>query len=349
MDTGYDTGWNDLDGVSDVGAIEIKHREYTKESAFKAVCLTTPSRCEYVPDSRTRIYMPCDQGQSGRNLTPVDQRLAFSYSETFQTAEMTQTVITNSVTWQIGAKWELPASSLGKVTAELSRSQTDSTATYTGTTWTNSATYKQELTINLPSGSYYVAFLCRPGYRVTGHWRLTQGPDIPDTTTSNDIPTYEPGREHWEVIPQEDLTGRSTVITPEEYWESHDLNPILIDDRAPDEATPGGGDHITGDSTLCKNQKWTSNDGRTNLYMQSDGNLVLYKSGRPAWATNTVGSGDCVIFQRDGNLVLYDRDGKAIWASNTDGMVGIWLAVQNDGNVVAYSGAGHPTWATNTN
>ncbi len=63
--------------------------------------------------------------------------------------------------------------------------------------------------------------------------------------------------------------------------------------------------------------------GKSKLVLQSDGNLVLYDlNGKPLWASNT--SQDCsnkkclVQFQKDGNLVLY-KDGKAFWASNTAG------------------------------
>lgn len=59
------------------------------------------------------------------------------------------------------------------------------------------------------------------------------------------------------------------------------------------------------------------------LIFQSDGNLVIYNSsGSPLWATNTWGracSSNCVAaFQNDGNLVLY-QNGAPYWASNTIG------------------------------
>jgi hypothetical protein len=51
--------------------------------------------------------------------------------------------------------------------------------------------------------------------------------------------------------------------------------------------------------------------------------------------------------QDDGNFVLYDQDNAPVWASNTDGNPGAYLAVQDDGNVVVYQN-GSPLWATNT-
>jgi len=54
------------------------------------------------------------------------------------------------------------------------------------------------------------------------------------------------------------------------------------------------------------------------------------------------------IVQADGNFVIYDATGAAIWSSSTPSHPGAYLAVQNDGNVVVYSSAGVPLWATNT-
>ncbi|MEU3283234.1 hypothetical protein [Streptomyces antibioticus] len=80
--------------------------------------------------------------------------------------------------------------------------------------------------------------------------------------------------------------------------------------------------------------------------MQKDGNFVTYKDGVAVWSAQTEGRGECVSFHHDGNLVIYNSDGKAIWASNTGGKVGAWLAVQNDGNVVIYTRDGHVLWAS---
>ena len=53
--------------------------------------------------------------------------------------------------------------------------------------------------------------------------------------------------------------------------------------------------------------------------------------------------------QGDGNLVAYTVDGRAAWASNTDGHPGAWCVVQDDGNVVVYDANGtHALWASNT-
>ncbi len=95
----------------------------------------------------------------------------------------------------------------------------------------------------------------------------------------------------------------------------------------------------------------SSQDGRSTLVMQGDGNLVLYRSGGKArWATGTDGKTvSQAIMQGDGNFVMYGPGGVYIWDTATDGHPGAWLIIQNDGNVVIYDSAGNPLWATNTN
>lgn len=99
----------------------------------------------------------------------------------------------------------------------------------------------------------------------------------------------------------------------------------------------------------AKNEYLRSADGRYRFVMQQDSNLVLYgPSGRPLWASNTVGRGAKEArMQGDGNLVIYNTADKPIWASNTPRHYNAYLVVQNDGNVVIYEGS-KPLWATGT-
>jgi hypothetical protein len=83
--------------------------------------------------------------------------------------------------------------------------------------------------------------------------------------------------------------------------------------------------------------------------MQSDGNLVVYRSGTARWASWTNGSsGAYVVLQSDGNLVVYDTGGVARWASWTAGSGANRLVMQGDGNLVLYAGS-RAVWATWTN
>ncbi|MBD2330103.1 hypothetical protein [Alkalinema sp. FACHB-956] len=85
------------------------------------------------------------------------------------------------------------------------------------------------------------------------------------------------------------------------------------------------------------------------LVFQADGNLVVYNTaGRPLWATGTNGTGANILaVQSDGNVVLYEN-GNPLWASNTDRNPGSRLAMQADGNLVVYRSNGQPIFSTGT-
>jgi hypothetical protein len=102
---------------------------------------------------------------------------------------------------------------------------------------------------------------------------------------------------------------------------------------------------------LAPGQHILSSDGRFSFVYQYDGNLVAYRTlnGAPIWASGTWGSSPGALFmQHDGNLVIYNSSGVPIWASQTHGQAGSRLVIQNDGNIVIYTAGGTPIWATNT-
>lgn len=114
---------------------------------------------------------------------------------------------------------------------------------------------------------------------------------------------------------------------------------------------------------------WSSNSRGTGcpiLVIQNDGNVVVY-SPHAVWATHTVQTlmepGDVLrpgwsiyspseqfqlLMQSDGNLVLYDGAGKALWASGTSHHPGASAVMQTDGNLVVYDSAAHALWASQT-
>jgi len=80
--------------------------------------------------------------------------------------------------------------------------------------------------------------------------------------------------------------------------------------------------------------------GRSLLIFQTDGNLVLYDDlGRARWASGTHRRGQEAIFQKDGNLVVYVRRGDP-FASRTCCHAGLefrilglgFIAIQGSGN-----------------
>ena len=110
--------------------------------------------------------------------------------------------------------------------------------------------------------------------------------------------------------------------------------------------------------SLHPEQSLQSDNKQYKLILQSDGNVVLYNQQSQAiWATNTKGliQPREFIMQTDGNLVLYDTNGKPKWASNTDNNPGAFLNVQNDGNLVVYRAgsqtetANNALWASGSN
>jgi hypothetical protein len=92
-----------------------------------------------------------------------------------------------------------------------------------------------------------------------------------------------------------------------------------------------------------------SPNGRFRLTMQRDGNLVIYdRDGHSLWASNTAKTGraNYLMLQSDGNLVLYRRDEKPLKASGTVGQGSQDLNMQDDGNLVLYASGERPIWAS---
>lgn len=106
-------------------------------------------------------------------------------------------------------------------------------------------------------------------------------------------------------------------------------------------------DTLARNASLRAPGQLKSEDGRYTLDMQEDGNLVVYNAqGRAEWSSDTVGRGavECVM-QSDGNLVLKDRNGRSVWSTLTEGAKNARLMIQNDGNLVIYNGRGFVVWA----
>ncbi|MET8564056.1 beta-galactosidase [Streptomyces flaveolus] len=106
---------------------------------------------------------------------------------------------------------------------------------------------------------------------------------------------------------------------------------------------------LTADHPLAVGQSLASCDGRFELVLQGDGNLVLYQGDTALWASGTAGTQAAeVLMQGDGNLVLYTAAGSPVWASNTPGNPGAKLVLRDDGDVVITSGSGTTLWSTGT-
>jgi 1-phosphatidylinositol phosphodiesterase len=86
-------------------------------------------------------------------------------------------------------------------------------------------------------------------------------------------------------------------------------------------------------------------NGWQNLVWQADGNLVIYDEKGPRWATGTNRSTTTdLCWQGDGNLVIYDAVRGPVFATGTNGR-GQTLKFQTDCNLVIYDANGKPVWA----
>ncbi|WP_146073849.1 hypothetical protein [Amycolatopsis sp. CA-126428] len=92
---------------------------------------------------------------------------------------------------------------------------------------------------------------------------------------------------------------------------------------------------------------WAENQ-RTEFVFQWDSNLVVYVDGSPRWDSKTYNGGWSICYQSDGNVVIYSRDGVALWDTKTWGNPGDWIYVQPDSNVVIYSADNRALWDTKT-
>ncbi len=108
---------------------------------------------------------------------------------------------------------------------------------------------------------------------------------------------------------------------------------------------------LNAGQALVVNQYLLSAQGRYQLILQPDGNLVEYATAghQPVWQTNTYGrDSDHLAMQSDGNLVLYGKAGEVLWYSNTRTLGGTHTVLQDDSNLVMQNVAGTPVWSIET-
>jgi len=108
---------------------------------------------------------------------------------------------------------------------------------------------------------------------------------------------------------------------------------------------------LAPNATMVAPAAKTTASGRFTLYMQEDGNLVIYDNrGGATWSSGTWGT-DARIAKMtlDGRLVLLDATGTyERWAAPFTGRPGDFLALQDDGNLVVYEPAKYEVWSAGT-
>lgn len=100
---------------------------------------------------------------------------------------------------------------------------------------------------------------------------------------------------------------------------------------------------------IQQNRKYWADSKKSYLIFQNDGNLVFYnRLGKAIWDSKTANRGVRATFQDDGNLVVYTDRNAVAFSSNTSGRNADRLAIQDDGNLVIYN-RNNALWASNTN
>ena len=128
------------------------------------------------------------------------------------------------------------------------------------------------------------------------------------------------------------------------------LKPLAIAWFALCPALALAADTLGVNQSLRADQALTSSDGRYVFKLQGDGNLVLRNaSGTALWTSGTNGSrAQRLNMQSDGNLVLRNASSTALWSSGTNGSRAVKVVMQSDGNLVMRTASGTAVWATGT-
>ena len=119
-------------------------------------------------------------------------------------------------------------------------------------------------------------------------------------------------------------------------------------------SAPGAG-RLNSGACLTKGQTLRSPNGHYTLSLRQDGNLVLTdSSGKAVWMTGlVVPEAERLVMQRDGNLVLVGASGAAIWASHTHNDTsgvkhGKTLSVRDDGTLNVSARSRGSAWSSGT-
>ncbi|MET3035156.1 bulb-type lectin domain-containing protein [Chryseobacterium sp. NRRL B-14859] len=105
--------------------------------------------------------------------------------------------------------------------------------------------------------------------------------------------------------------------------------------------------NFTLGTNLIKDRKYQSENRQHFLIFQNDGNLVVYnRRNQPQWDSKTQGKGARAIFQEDGNLVVYNFSDRPVFSTNTVNKNATSLEMQDDGNLVIYNRRGNALWSS---
>lgn len=107
-----------------------------------------------------------------------------------------------------------------------------------------------------------------------------------------------------------------------------------------------GANTLASNTKLNQGNSIVSPDGYSSLTVTTDGKLELRRDYKVVWSRG--GGASYLVMQDDGNLVLYNAAGGAVWHSETSGQGISSLTLQEDGNLVLYKNSGQSTWSSGT-
>jgi len=111
---------------------------------------------------------------------------------------------------------------------------------------------------------------------------------------------------------------------------------------------PGDKNTLPLNTPMVAGEYLESTNAAYRCYFQGDGNLVLrnFPSMTVRWASGTNGKGGVrLVMQSDGNLVIYRSDNKPVWASNTVGSGAARLTLSDSGTLGIYNSSGGVIWS----
>ncbi len=160
----------------------------------------------------------------------------------------------------------------------------------------------------------------------------------------------------WDATGTDYYTSSEGASQPLYYFKSLDSTTSGGGSGGGGSGSSGGLETPTSTNSLAQGvnfnigNRMDSTNGQYHFYLQGDGNLVLRNAaGKAIWASATNGKGGVrFVLQGDGNLVLYTSARKPVWASGTVGSGASYLIVQSDGNLVMYTASGKAVWSTGT-
>lgn len=106
----------------------------------------------------------------------------------------------------------------------------------------------------------------------------------------------------------------------------------------------GFGDTLPPDGSLAAGKAVCSTDGAYRFGLTPEGELVLRSDAGWLWSAGICCGATVLRMQGDGNLVVRDAEGTALWSSKTEGNDGAELWVWNDGYASIQVGANYLWW-----